>query len=518
MSLPTLCLAAHCPENELVSCFHGDFRVPPGRQCLLASGRRQCGAPSALHHIGVVGVAGWRLAAYAHGRELRDNASGKNTVTSRHFRIKVYVENGMPLVRNAGGDVVPLRQFLTEHQVKYDCLIGFGDEGRVPIKAYVLVRSWRGARVFIEVFDLVKALGADEKKSQKGKQFVLNMHVVWQASLASRGVPPQHIRKARPRSSCPQVGCDPGHPYEERIFDEAVISFLGVVVVLARYWEAKVRKASEAAKAAALLAAMFTNYLPQEWVISVVLAPSWPIPWGGREGHGWEDYQCVATVLTLPVTSGIVDMSSLLAHREGAPLSGACSKLCAAFGNAAAVDLLEFLKVVWLASGLLWLCRQLFWHLHIAMEHGFIQRPGIVDPLCSPRHRGPMGSRHDQAVLQAVVARRRADFQREAATSDTRPRPTSNLTRESRQFRRGEEVFLKRYLASAREVFSATRHSHLAADSSRVGGKNTEFVAVWSVEGQRAAWCPPQVFRGPPLGQHSWGVQKRDLLKQRGGI
>lgn len=73
----------------------------------------------------------------------------------------------------------------------------------------------------------------------------------------------------------------------------------------------------------------------------------------------------------------------------------------------------------------------------------------------------------------------------------------SNLTRKAHEYRRGEETFLKQYLSSARCIFSATRHLHIAADSSRVGGKHTEFVAVWSVEGLKSAWCPPQAAPGP---------------------
>lgn len=327
----------------------------------------------------------WRLTDMDNGDcELTDSASGKTTTTSRHFRMKVFAEGGASFVRLASGETIQLRVFLAEHVVKYDHIVGFGPEGRVPIKAFVLLRGSRGARVFLELFDIVRALGAHDKKSQTGKQFVLNMHGTWLSALASRGVPGHHIRKSRPRTASPPPGFDAEDPFEGRIFDEAAISFIGAVIVLARYWEAKVRKSQEAQAATALLLAMFANYLPQEWTLTIVLDPVWPIPWAGGGGHGWQDYDCAAPALTLPIACGVVDMSSLLAFRGGPPLAVDCKRLCDALGATVSVDLVELLKLVWLAPAFLWFCRQLLWQLHTAMELSFMRRPGITDPLCVP--------------------------------------------------------------------------------------------------------------------------------------
>lgn len=435
----------------------------------------------------------WQLLDLEGGEcELREDGLGKRAITSKHFRMKVITEDGVVRVRFPDGRMTLLRAFLGEHTVKYDSIVGFGTEGRFAIKAYVLLRGSRCARVFLELFDIVRALGADDKKSQKGRQFVLNIHSVWQSCLVARGIPRQHIRKGRPRTSSPPPSFDPSDPWEDRIFDEAAASFMGAIVLLCRYWEPKVRKSAESAAADSLLSAICSNYLPQEWQLTIVFDSSWPVPWGGEQVHGWAEYECTSPMISLSVVSGVVDLSALHAAREGVAPASECAMLCSALGNASCVDLLELLKPAWLCRDLLWFLRQLLWQLHSATGHGFTERPGVTDPLYSPRGRGAAGSRHDQCVVQAAVTRRRNEFHRESAREALRLHPTAHLSRQSRHFRRGEECFLKRYLAAARGIFSATRHLHIAADSSRVGGKNTEFVAVWSAEGQIVAWCPPQ--------------------------
>lgn len=73
--------------------------------------------------------------------------------------------------------------------------------------------------------------------------------------------------------------------------------------------------------------------------------------------------------------------------------------------------------------------------------------------------------------------------------------PDTAMSRHDHQYRSAEDDFLKGYLHSAKEVFSKSKHIHIAADSSRVWCNNTEFAAVWSIEGRKAAWCPPQEFQ-----------------------
>lgn len=213
----------------------------------------------------------WRLVSLDGGDcELREDNMGKRAVTSKHVRMKVIEENREVCVRVQDGRTIPLRAFLAEHTVEYDNIAGSGKEGHIAIKAYILLRGSRGARVFVELLDIVKALGAGDKKSQKGRQFVLNMHGVWQSCLVARGIPQQHIRKARSRIATPPPGFDPSDPWEDRIFDEAAASFIGTIALLCRYWGAKVRKSPESPVAASLLLAIFGNYLPQEWSITIM--------------------------------------------------------------------------------------------------------------------------------------------------------------------------------------------------------------------------------------------------------
>ena len=53
---------------------------------------------------------------------------------------------------------------------------------------------------------------------------------------------------------------------------------------------------------------------------------------------------------------------------------------------------------------------------------------------------------------------------------------------------------LKKYLAIARRLFSCVQqpHLHMAADSSCVGGVDTEFICVWCGNHSIGCWAPHQ--------------------------
>lgn len=320
-------------------------------------------------------------------------------------------QGGRLFVRADGGEAVPLRNILAEHTVRDDFVVGVGPEGRAAITSFVLRKPSRGARVFMELLDLAKACGADEKKSQRGKQFILNMYDTWQSALVMREIPRQHIRKSRPRTA---LGLENhGDDYDERVFDEAGASVLGVFAILSRYFEPKVRKATESAGALQLCAALLSNYLPQQWSLYISLDVAWPVPWCGPAGHGWEDYEADSQSVVLPVMDGVVDVTSVLALGEGNDLAAVVVSLCRSVGGEASVEVMDLLKSVWLDEKRFWLCRQLLWQLHTMAEATLMQKPGIVNPLHSPRPCPGAGARRDQAVLRAVISQKRGEVNKD---------------------------------------------------------------------------------------------------------
>ena len=143
------------------------------------------------------------------------------------------------------------------------------------------------------------------------------------------------------------------------------------------------------------------------------------------------------------------------------------------------------------------------------MESAFLTSGTVeTDARRAPRELGAR-VRRDRAVLAANV-------QQDAARGVKRGlvQAESQLRRGEKSRARMEEGFLASYVKHARETMRGSRHFHFACDSSRVGGRETEFACLYSVDKGVGAWCAPQ-DRWPRLGAQQGGGSAGRALVSR---
>lgn len=444
----------------------------------------------------------WVLATLENGDvEVKNLATGRSRLSRDIFQeVLLRSGSGKDVVNRSSGQRRTLCAFLREHVVKYDT-VHIAANKALTVKFRILARPSRGASVWWELADIAQAIDCFDRKGQKGKRWLHNSWPAWIASLAATGVHASHLRKAVPLQVVGQEVYDERNPWESRVFDEACASSLGLLVVLMRYWSPRVSRATEATLAESLLCAIVEKYLPANCMIILLVDVEWSIPWSADAPPGWAPPSSCDDVIKLEVADRSVSLS-LLGGGEFVIPGSARAGLHEAFQDAVSTSMpiVEFLKRVW-NSRLLWVRRQVLWWLHLQLDRGVSSSQCIERPALSPRPAAPPGGRQDAVVLQSVVLRDKKELALgTSAGRQERLHPALALRRGDGTLRDAELLFVKRYLSCTKAVFADSRHLHLAADSSRIGGHDLELIALFSSDKGMGCWSPPQAPRLPSFG------------------
>lgn len=167
------------------------------------------------------------------------------------------------------------------------------------------------------------------------------------------------------------------------------------------------------------------------------------------------------------------------------------STLQSIFGTGT-LQIIDFVRKAYLCK-FAWVRLQVLWCIASTVEKTALAKP-MVPPLQSPRDDARPGTRRDEHVMRAAVLRRHRKPDRKGRV---RLHPAAHMQRNAGAFTRAERVYLSRYLLQARAKLKSATSVHISADSSRKGGKNTEFVCVYSGTVGAGAWAPPQDTTSP---------------------